>query len=734
MPRGAWLHREVIRAAAILVAALALCQAAQARPRVCLVLSGGGARGAAHVGVLKVLEEMRVPVDCIAGTSMGSIVGGAYASGLPLGEMEQRLGDINSTLLFVERPPRDEIAMRRKQDDRSILFGFEVGLRDGEIKLPKGMVSGVQLEGVLRSLVRTPARDFDKLPIPFRAVATDLETGTAVVIREGEVADAMRASMSVPGVIAPAERNGRVLVDGGLTDNLPVDVARAMGADVVIAVNLGTPLLKRESLASALGVASQMINILTEQNVRASLASLRAGDILIEPELEGFSAADFDALSRTVPIGEAAARKVAARLASLSVSAAEYDRIRAKRERQDVERIVIDEVRISPLTLVNEESVRARLSATPGEPFDPKAVQADLRRLYGTGDFERVNYSIVDERDRRVLVVDAVEKSWGPDYLRLGLAFGTDFAGDSFFNAAASYRRSWINTLGGEWRVDAQLGNASRIATELYQPVFVNRALFVAPRVELQRRIQDVYSDTQRVARFDVRSRYAGLDVGSEFGRFGEVRVGAVTGSVSANEQTGPPELAPDTARVKQGAYTARFTFDQLDSVNFPRSGATARASVFAASPSLGADLRYTRWDVDALAAMSWGRHTLQLFGRGGGEAGGNPLPSYDQISWGGFLQQSGYPRGSLTGQHLAFGRAVYYYKVQGQRIFEGAYAGLSLEAGHLSGPLTTTGISGNLKSVAAFVAVDTPIGPLYLGYGHANRNNSAVYVYLGRP
>ena len=740
MSRGTWLQREVIRSAAfLLLAALAFFFAfatpAEARPRVCLVLSGGGARGAAHVGVLKVLESMRVPVDCIAGTSMGSIVGGAYASGLPLDEMERRLGDIDSALLFVEKPPRSELPIRRKQDDRSILFGLEVGLRDGEVKLPKGIVSGVQLEGVLRSLVRAPgARDFDRLPIPFRAVATDLETGTAVVMSQGEVAHAMRASMSVPGVIAPAERDGRVLVDGGLTDNLPVDVARAMGAEVVIAVNLGTPLLKRDKLGSALGVTSQMINILTEQNVRASLATLGARDVLIEPELGGFSAADFDELARAVPIGEAAARKEAARLAVLSVSQDEYDRWRAKRERQGVETVVVDEIRFAPLARVNEAVPRAWMTTEAGRPLDAGTVDADLRRLYGSGDFERVGYSILEERGRRVLAVDAVEKSWGPDYLRLGLAFGSDFAGDAFFSAAASYRRTWINTLGGEWRIDAELGNASRIFTELYQPLFVNRALFVAPRLEAQRRMQDVYSGTQRVARFDVRSRLAGLDVGSEFGRFAEVRLGAVTGSVAAREETGPPELEPAPGRVRQGAWTGRLVFDQLDSVNFPRKGFAGHVSVYDATPDLGSDARYTRWDLDGIGAFSWGRHTVQLAARGGAPSGGHDLPPYDQFVWGGFLQQSGFPHGSLTNQRFAFGRALYYYRLQRQKIFEGAYAGLSLEAGHYGAPLSPTGFSGDLKSAAVFVAIDTPIGPFYLGYGRASGGNSAVYVYLGRP
>jgi NTE family protein len=707
---------------------------AHARPRVCLVLSGGGARGAAHVGVLKVLEEMRVPVDCIAGTSMGSIVGGAYASGMPVADMERVLASLTTSDLFVERPPRSDLSMRRKRDDRGILFGAELGVGSEGLGLPKGLVTGIQLEAVLRRLVKTPGwRAFDALPIPYRAVATDLETGTAVVIGEGDVAHAMRASMSVPGAVAPAVRGDKLLVDGGLTDNLPVDVARAMGADIVIAVNLGTPLLKRDELDSALGVTSQMINILTEQNVRASLASLKPTDILIEPELGGFSAGDFDHLSTTVPIGEAAARKVSARLAALSLDADAYRELQAARVGSKAPAVVIDEIRLAPMARANPEVVRGWMQTQAGVPLDTDRLDRDLRRIYGTGDFERVGYSLLEEHGQHVLVVNAIEKSWGPNYLRLGLGLGSDFKGDNFFNAAASYRMTWLNPLGAEWRTDLQVGNTSRAVTEFYQPLFVSRALFIAPRAEAQRRAQDLFSGGQNVARFDVRQRLLGLDVGSEFTRFGEVRVGAVTGSTQTHQQIGPPSLEPSPDRTRIGAFTGRVEFDQLDNANFPRSGLAGRASLFASSPELGADQRYTRWDAEALGAYSWGRHTLQLAARGGAPMGSDRLPAHDQFIWGGFLQQSGYARGELTGQRLAFGRVVYTYQALTQH-FLGTYLGMSLEAGHLGGPLVPGGVSGTLKSASAFIAFDTPVGPVYLGFGRAAGGSSAAYFYLGRP
>src|SRR5579859_2706437 len=267
-------HRIVLEVGRVVMARIAaavlLClsfAAAAERPRTCLVLSGGGARGAAHIGVLKVLEEYRVPIDCIAGTSMGALVGAAYATGYSVPEMQKLVTDLSTDLLFKERPPRRELSVRRKQEDQLNLVGPEVGVRGGELFLQKGFASGVQLETVLRKLSRARGyQRFDELPIPFRAVATDLVTGHLVVFGEGDLANVMRASMSVPGFIAPTEIGDMLLIDGGLTNNLPVNVAREMNADVVIAVNLGTPLLKREQLGSIVGVSAQMIFILTEQN------------------------------------------------------------------------------------------------------------------------------------------------------------------------------------------------------------------------------------------------------------------------------------------------------------------------------------------------------------------------------------------------------------------------------------------------------------------------------------
>jgi NTE family protein len=710
---------------------------AKARPKICLVLSGGGARGAAHVGVLKVLEEYRVPIDCIAGTSMGSLVGAAYASGMSVAEMEGTLKGISSELLFKEKPPRQELAMRRKQDDYNIFFGPELGVRDGSVTFGKGIVTGVQLESVLRQLSKVKGyHDFDHLPIPFRAVATDLVTGKAVVFKEGELANVMRASMSVPGAVAPAEFGGMILVDGMLTGNLPVESAQAMGADIIIAVNVGTPLLKREELGGILGVSNQMLSILTEQNVQVSLAKMKPTDILISPELGDFSTGDFDHLTQIAPLGETAARKVAEQLSRLSIPPAQYAAVRARQTvvvEPDLQ--PVDEIRFVDLKRVNPVAAQNVMETETGKPLDQPTLDKDMRRLYGTGDFEHVNYRFLEEPGRRVLAVDAVEKSWGPDYLRFGLGLSSDFSGDAYFNILGSYRRTWLNALGAEWRTDLQIGRTSSLKTEFYQPVNARGSLFIAPNASLERRSTSLFDGDHRLARYQATSLQAGVDIGGRLSRYGELRLGLVGGTMKPELDTGPLSLKPVESSVGLGAYRLRLVLDQLDSTHFPRYGWRGGANVYASRDSLGADREYTKWDAEAIGVYSLGNHTFNLSLKAGGKTGSGSLPYYDMFQWGGFLQQSGYATGQLLGDSLRYARLMYYHRILAGSMLEGAYGGISLEVGKVgNNPLITGAPEDVLRSGSVFIAADTPIGAAYLGYGRAADGNDNAYFFLGRP
>jgi NTE family protein len=332
--------------------------------------------------------------------------------------------------------------------------------------------------------------------------------------------------------------------------------------------------------------------------------------------------------------------------------------------------------------------------------------------------------------------VQAVEKAWGPTYVRFGLSLSSDFRGDNAFNLLASIRRTWINHLGGEWRADLQLGNDGLLFTEFYQPLVPNQYFFIAPRAQVARFPADIYGGPEGddlAARYNVSISTLGLDLGSQFTKYGELRVGLVAGQGDAELQIGDPLLAQYKIKRDIGAVRARLFLDQIDSTSFPRSGYTLDAQVLASETRLGASDTYNRWNLSFVNARSFGAHTFQFALAGGGAVGANPLPLYDYLSYGGFMRMTGYREGQLRNDAMFYGRLTYMNQLFKMPLLEGVYVGGSLEAARLGDPLVPTGIQGNVASGSLFIAVDTPLGPAYLAYGLTHDGNSNVYFYLGK-
>ncbi|UCF74860.1 MAG: patatin-like phospholipase family protein [Betaproteobacteria bacterium] len=721
--------------------------ASKDRPRVGLVLSGGGARGVAHIGVLKVLEEMRVPIDCIAGTSMGALVGGVYATGQSLDRMTERLGKVDWTEIFTDDPARTEKPFHTKRDDFAPLFRFELGLKDWTLLLPPGTTAGYKFEFLLRELTDQAGnhadQDFDLLPIPYRAVATNLENGDMTVFRRGDLAKALRASMSVPGLISPMDVNGVLHVDGGLVRNLPVDIAREACADVVIAVNVGSPLLTRDRLSSVVGVALQSINLLTEQNVRRSLGELRAGDILIEPKLGTFSAGDFADALKTIPMGETAAREKRDALARLSVPEDVY---RAWREAALKKLVPARELTGAQVTIrgkrVNPKVIEGELEEVPGiglrrreeTDFSLEHLNERLVQVYGRGDFENIGYSLVDSDGRHTVLIEGVEKSWGPDYLRFGLGLATD-TDQTRFNALASHRRTWINSLGAEWRNDLQIGYTKLFRSEFYQPLALRSGAFVAPRIEVQREPVVFFLNERRIGEYEVSHARAHFDAGLQ-NKFGEGRIGFFAGKLEAKEDFGLATGVPDYD-IQQMGYTARFVFDQIDNPRFPRDGVLAVLRTFGTVKGWGSDDQYNKTDLLVVAAKSFGRHAVQLAGGFGYTLEGE-LPPYDPFQLGGFLRGSGYKIDQLSGENVEFARAVYSYELARlpSPLGRGVYLGGSLEAGRVRGPLDPANNSKVRPGASLFVGAETFLGTAYFAYGQTfgDQRENAFYFLIGNP
>jgi NTE family protein len=361
----------------------------------------------------------------------------------------------------------------------------------------------------------------------------------------------------------------------------------------------------------------------------------------------------------------------------------------------------------------------------------------DMRRIYGRGDFEHVSYQLIDDPDHRILAVQAVEKSWGPTYVRFGLSLTSDFRGDNAFNLLASIRRTWLNRLGGEWRADVQVGNDGMLFTEFYQPLVPSQYFFIAPRAQLVNGPADIYGGANGdvlAARYNVTIGTVGLDLGSQFTKYGELRLGLMAGRGEAKLQIGDPILAQYSIKRDIGALRARLFVDQLDSTAFPRDGYKVDALVVGSSTRLGATDSYNRWSLDAMGATSFGAHTFQYALASDGSFGPNPLPYYDYFSYGGFMRMTGYRDGQLRNDSMSYGRLTYMNRLLKVPLLEGVYVGGSFEAARLGSPLVPTGIQGNVASASVFVAVDTPLGPAYLAYGLTHDGNSNVYFYLGKP
>jgi NTE family protein len=713
------------------------------RPRVGLVLSGGGARGAAHVGVLKVLEQLHVPVDAIAGTSMGAVVGGLYASGLSARDIEKIMTSLNWQVAFRDRPPREDLTLRRKQEDENFLVAFPLGVRGHKVVLPKGLIEGQGLSQLLRRLTLPVARitDFDELPTQFRAVATDLESGESVVLASGDLTSAMRASMSAPGIFAPVERQGRVLVDGGIGDNIPVDVARAMGVDLLIVVDVGSPLQQRNKLADVTAISNQMLAILLRRNAEAQLAKLGPSDILIAPDLGDASSFDFGAVARYIGVGEAAARASSDRLQPLAVSDARMQSWQARRESLRRPPPVIQFVRADGGTDSYSQSLDRLFKDMTGKPLDPDAVARRVTGLYGLGGLDTLDYRVVGHDDYYGLALDARPSSMGPNYLRFGLSLQDDFEGHAAYDAAIRFVMSDITRSAGEWVTDLQVGTTSLVSTELFLPLAEFSGWFVMPHVSDQARELYWYSGQSLEAEYRVHTFQYGSDFGYQLGNWGEARVGVQRQQghyvLEVGDPTDPSLPEQSFTPFNLINYFARFTYDRLDDINFPHSGQQATLQWSANRDASGLGQYSDQVTASYLGAYSFGRDTFSFSASGGTTLQSNVSSDLNLLfPLGGFLNLSALRADSLLGPNYGIARLMFYRQVGrgGPGYLDvPTYVGMSLEAGNVWQTRSEASFGNTQKDASLFLGMDTLLGPLYIATGFDQHGNQAFYLFLGR-
>lgn len=709
------------------------------RPRIGLVLGGGGARGAAHIGVLRELERLRVPIDAIAGTSMGAIVGGLYATGMSAADLEEVVRSLDWAKVMSDTPQRSELNFRRKQDDVQYPADIEFGLRGGALVLPNGVVQGQNLGLVLRDLTATVAYidNFDDLPTPFRAVASNIETGEPYVMASGSLARSIRASMSVPGLIAPVRLDGKLLVDGGIVANLPIDVMRTMNVDIIIAVDVEFPLYAPDELHSAAEITEQMLTILTRKETLRQIATLQPSDVLIRPKLGTFASSDFANVAQAIENGLAAVAAVAAvedRLRELSVDEQTYADFTARRKPRTSDDNRLAFVRIEHDDRIANELLMSRLGVFPGDSIDAGHLAAGANSLYGLDLYEQVSYRLEEEDGKTGIVYTAVAKSWGADFFNFGVSVQDDFDGSTTFNAFGRLTKAGINSRGAEWRTDFQLGTDLALLSEFYQPFGKGLKYFVAPRIDLQQSNQNIFFDDQPVAEFRTTASEFGIDLGAELGNVGEARVGVYSGSGAARIKLGDPAVVDN--HFDTGGIFAQLRFDSLDDSRFPRTGVKADFKWDMSRRSLGADVNFEIFAADYLSAWSRGKSTLQL-----GLSYATTFDAADQIQeyfpLGGFLHLSGFAPGQVTGPHAALGRLVYYRLVSDYTggLFEvPIYLGGSVEAGNVWQSRADMSFSSLRINGSLFAAFDTYIGAIYIATGFAEGGEQAYYLSIGSP
>lgn len=712
------------------------------RPKVALVLSGGGARGFSHVGVIRELERLGVRIDIVAGTSMGAMVGGGYASGYSVEQMQDIILGVDWKEMFALRPDRDEINWRRRQDDFKGLGTQEIGLSKKGVLFPDSVVPAQHLEIFLRSITRhvSSVTDLSKLSIPFAAIATDLDTGEAVVMQKDvTLADAMRSSMSVPGAFSPFPYKNHVLVDGGLAQNLPIEQAKAMGADIIIAVNAGTPLGKSKDIHSVAGVMGQMIGILTERNVDHSKSLLTEKDILITTDLTGFNAGDFQKAEAIIEAGEKSAQKYEPQLKRLAVSQKAFEQWNLARQSavQPPEARQVASVQVQGLEVVNPKSVIKSVDLDLTKPITEDQIAQASAKIWATDDFTLVPYTFEPgPNGTQTLVWRPQEKPWGYNTIRVGGKISTDFNQEHTFDFLVAHTMGWLNSWGGEWRNEAQIGKDSYFSTSFYQPLGAASPLFLMPEIRYESQRYDWYNGSSHaVATLKNKTLEGSLSLGLELGKASVFKAGV--GYVSAQSKVSVGEIPGYNSMDDEASFVEiSWQYDTLDNVNFPTQGfyLDARARRYDQMEN-SADPEVSDFFVETIFPWDWGDGWVSILS---GKAGSSTIPG--RYPLGGLFNMSGAYYGRYSGSDMVLGRLQLSKRLQHTDVFGfPIYVGAGFEMGRVQEDVLPTYLSDKdlgvwKKAVSAYVAADSIFGPLYLAVGQTSDNDSAVYFFWGRP
>ena len=705
------------------------------RPKIGLVLSGGGARGFAHIGVLKVLEENQIPVDYISGASMGALVGALYATGRTPAEMEQLVKKLDWDNLLQGKTSFEALSYRRKEDRRNLPGAITLGGKGRKLNLPSSLNPGHEIGLALDRLMISygDKTDFDNLPIPFRAVATDLVNAETIVLEDGSLSLALRATMAIPGVFAPVELNGKILADGGILNNIPTDIAKEMGADIIIVVNIETQLGDRSSLQNLVSILGQTFYVVTLENSRRSL---RQADFIIAPNLENYTTFDFRASEKIIELGYQGAQPKVSLLKSLALNDEEWQQHLAERRakiRPDAQ-TVPDFLAIEGTEDANtKKRIERRLDGKyENKPLNKEALENDLTRLTGTERFDNLGYSLTrrgNENGLSIRVYDPPERTERTTILQVGVDVNNSETDDVNFNARARLTFFDVGGEGNEWRNDFSIGSRTLLATEFYRP-FGRSKFFAAPNAFYEDRKVNFYENGDRLAEYSFRTAQAGIDLGYAINRDSELRVGYSIASMKAVRRIGNPLLFDLSG--KTSFASLRWNYDTRNSTQIPTSGIEARSSLNYYFDSPGAENSFAQAEsrINAFRPL-----TEKIIGFGFGSGGttfGDDAPLFQQFAVGGLFNVSGYGTGEFRGSNYLNGG----FGVLRETFTAPAYIGGKLYLGgwyEAGSSFENINTAKYRQSVTGGALLETRIGPIFIGGSLAEGGRRKIYFSLGR-
>jgi NTE family protein len=705
------------------------------RPRVGLVLAGGGAKGGAHVGVLKVLEEMHVPIDCIAGTSMGALAGGGYASGIPAEKMQAFLNGVNWKRVVGGLGTRGLTPIEQKRQGVIYSNQLQLGIKDSRVVIAPGLLQTSAIDDLLRGFVGKAREqtNFDRLPIPFRAVATDMVSGQMVVLDHGDLATAMRASMALPGVFAPVDMGKQILADGGLVRNLPIDVARTLCADVVIVVNLVSPPADPDRLKAPGQLLGRTMELMIEANEQLQLKSLTVNDVRIDVPMGDIGTGDFERTSETIALGTAAARRAAPELARYAVSSAEYLAWRSKVTSDQGIDSHVDTIEFAKLNRVNPQYLNELSGIKPGDQVTTEELSKSVQRMAAVEDIDSVSYNLKGDPDHATLEWLPYEKSWGPDFINVDVGMYASTAGDDRgFLLYLQHDRTWINSLGAQWRNEIQLGTDQIVSTSFYQPFDVAQRFFAEPKIFWNQYWENVFFNGDDIARYKFGDLGGQIDLGVNFGNAAQLRVGYLATDRRVELETGSPLLP--RVQVRDAGIEVSAIYDTRDTPFSPTRGVAAALEYFKSDTALGAQRDWQRVELGVGYAVPFRNNILRLEAAAGSNLSSN-LPADRLFALGGPVSLAGYELDALRA--AAYWTASVSYLWQIKDIFalrgQSLYAGLRLQ--DLEAYETIDGGNpGQIGSLAVFITGRTPVGPLTVGFAVTTASSQTLWISFGRP